>query len=190
MSAGMGRDGTAIIVRDKVVAEKGAGDAGSEWGIGGHDSNRYYKAALTEEVKQAAMRKTSLSSKFLELWQLLVMARVMGPGWGGKHVCIQVDNRALVPMFKKGRAKKPQENDMVREICILQVAQGWTWQLQWIQRELNEAADALSKDDMPRFWSNTSGARTAITVAAADLELPKNTRVHGFRVPPTVTEGA
>ena len=112
LSAGMGQDGTAIIKKDKEVMEKGAGDAGSEWGIGGHDSTYYYKAALTTEVKQAAHRKAAMSSKFLELWQLLVMARVMGPGWKGKHVCIQVDNQALVPMFKKGRAKKPRENDM------------------------------------------------------------------------------
>ena len=151
LHAGMGTRGCAIIVHKKEVAEVAAGDAGSEWGIGGWDSQGYYKASLTEEVRAAAHRKSAMSSKFLELWQLLVMARVMGPRWEGRHVRVQVDNQGLVPMFRKGRGKKPMENDMVREICMLQVAQGWSWELQWIQRERNEAADALSKDDMPRF---------------------------------------
>ena len=41
----------------------------------------------------------------------------------------------------------------------------------------NEAADALSKDDMPRFWANTEGNRFKINLSGPDLALPKTTEM-------------
>ena len=43
----------------------------------------------------------------------------------------------------------------------------------WVRRCYNEAADALSKDDMPRFWANIQGDRSKINLSDADLALPK-----------------
>ena len=63
---------------------------------------------------------------------MLVLARVMGPTWSGQHVAMQVDNYALVPAFRKGRGRTEQESDMVREIALLQVTQGWSWEVAWI----------------------------------------------------------
>ena len=129
--------------------------------------------ATPPEVTRAATRKTTTSSTFLELYQMLLLARVMGPTWTGQHVAMQVDSYALVPAFRKGRGNTEQESDMVREIALLQVTQGWSWEVSWIPRALNEAADALSKNDMPRFWANVEGTRAQLTVSPAQLRLPR-----------------
>ena len=169
---GMGRDGKAVIPVKSQHGKMAAGDAGTEWGIGGHDTEWYYKAPLPKEVRSRAFRRKRASSKFLELYQMLVMARVMGPQWEGCHVTVRVDNAALVPLFRKARGKRQDETDMVREIILLQALQGWTWTVIWVPRDANEAADALSKDDMPRFWANVEGSRTELAVRACHLQLP------------------
>ena len=47
----------------------------------------------------------------------------------------------------------------------------------WVRRCYNKAADALSKDDMPRFWANIEGNRSKINLSGADLALPKATEM-------------
>ena len=170
---GMGADGAAIIHTQGVVGVIAAGDAGTEWGIGGHDATRFYNAELPAVVRRKAQRKTRASSKYLELYQMLVMARVLGPGWKGQHVQVAVDNAALVPLFRKMRGKRAHETEMVREIALLQATDQWSWSVVWVPRERNEAADALSKDDMQRFWRERQGAACSrMEVAADHLRLP------------------
>ena len=104
---------------------------------------------------------------------MLVLARVTGPTWRGQHVAMHVDNYALVPAFRKGRGKTARESDKVREIALLQATQAWTWEVTWIPRALNEAADTLSKNDMLRFWANVGGTRVPLQVRPEHLRLPR-----------------
>lgn len=172
LQAGLGADGRAIIPTNRVVSHTAEADAGTEWGIGGLDGSRYYSAPLPPSVRKRAIKNKRESSTFLELYNLLVMARVMGPGWTGCHVRAQVDNAALPRNARKGRGSTETESDMIREILLLQVRYGWSWELQWVPRERNEAADALSKQDMPRFHRCTSTPRTHVETAPAHLALP------------------
>jgi hypothetical protein len=51
----------------------------------------------------------------------------------------------------------------------------------WIRRCHNEAADALSKNDMPRFWNNIKGDRTQIILKKGDLRRPAHAKQGGMR---------
>ena len=55
---------------------------------------------------------------------------------------------------------------------VLQVKHGWDWLLQWVPRELNEAADALSKHDTSRFLQNARTELSDFDVPQSALELP------------------
>ena len=66
-------------------------DAGTEWGVGALDAKRFYKAPLPDAVRARSMRQKRESSTFLELYNLLVTARILGPHWTGSHVRIKVD---------------------------------------------------------------------------------------------------
>ena len=104
---------------------------------------------------------------------MLVMARVLGPGWAGAHVRVQVDNAAVKHAFHKGRGKNQDETDMVREVLLIQAKQGWSWEVEWVPRELNDPADALSKNDIERFRQGTGGKwMLQRHVTAEDLALP------------------
>ena len=172
LHAGLGSNGRAIIPTHRSVSHTAEADAGTEWGIGGLDGARYYNAPLPASVRKRAKKKKRESSTFLELYNLLVMARVLGPGWTGHHVRVNVDNSALPRYARKGRGSNETESDMIREILLLQVRHGWSWELQWVPRELNEAADALSKQDMARFHQCAPTPHTQITTTPAHLELP------------------
>ena len=74
---GLGRAGTAIICVERASAVVAHADAGTEWGVGGWDDAAYYKAPLLETVRKRAIRKTRESSTFLELYNLLMMARAL-----------------------------------------------------------------------------------------------------------------
>ena len=69
----------SVVQQPPVLAK---GDASSEWGLGAHIQYHYYSVATPTEVTKAATRKTTTSSTFLELYQMLVMARVMADSWG------------------------------------------------------------------------------------------------------------
>ena len=172
ISAGLGCQGRAILCVERTHAHIAHADAGTEWGVGALDAKRFYKAPLPDAVRARSMRQKREGSTFLELNNLLVTARILGPHWTGSHVRIKVDNDALIRIFRKGRGKRPEESDIVREIAILQVAHGWDWSLQWVPRELNEAADALSKNDMARFIENAGSRLTEVDVPQSALRLP------------------
>jgi site-specific DNA-cytosine methylase len=172
IDAGMGASGTSFIHLQRAASHVAWGDAGSSWGVGGHDASRFYNARTPPSVMAKAHRKATTSSRFLELYQLLVMARVLGPKWAGSHAKVWVDNESLVPLFRKGYSRRADENDMVREIYTLQAAADWSWEICWTPREANEAADALSKNDMRRFHANIKGDRTRVLVDSSHLLLP------------------
>ena len=62
---------------------------------------------------------------------------------------------------------------MIREIALLQVQHGWTWDVRWIPRERNVAADALSNNDMVTFAAHAASQRTEIAVADTSLQVAK-----------------
>ena len=46
-----------------------------------------------------------------------------------------------------------------------------------VHRRYNEAADALSQNDMPRFLANVQGNRSRINLSSDDPALPKTTAI-------------
>ena len=157
------------------------GDAGSEWGFGGHDDHAYFKAQWTPELWQEVQRDASSSSLHMEAIQLLVMARVMGHKWCGQRVAIELDSLGLVTTVRRGRHRHHGINAILRELTELQMAGGFTIDPRWVRRCHNEAADALSKNDMPRFWRNVHGDRTQLVIGKGHLRVPANAKTGGMR---------
>ena len=173
IDGGMAAHGVTVIPAVKRVACLFKGDAGSLWGMGAHSDDVFYKAKTPPHVTKAAMRTRATSSKYLELFQMLVLARLQSTTWAGCHVEVRVDNRALVPAMRKMRSSRQADNDILRELALLQAVHGWSWTVRWIPRELNDAADALSKDDMQRFRKSFPKGMSELKVQAKHLEPPR-----------------
>jgi len=117
----------------------------------------------------------------MEALQLLVMCRVMADKWADREVIVQLDSLGLVHTLRKARHKHPAINAILTEISTLQIRHGFCIEARWIRRCRNEAADALSKNDMPRFWRNVSGDRTRTEVLPAHLRRPAHSKTGGMR---------
>jgi site-specific DNA-cytosine methylase len=173
--------GEDLIPMGTTTATTAMGDAGSEWGMGGHDDRHYFKAKWTPELWEEVQREKSTSSLHMEALQLLVMARVMGEKWTRCSVTVELDSLGLVQTYKKGRHKHPGINAILRELSSIQMEHHFTLHTRWVRRNLNEAADALSKDDMDRFWRNVRGDRTMIVTTAHHVRQPAGSRTGGMR---------
>ena len=173
VASGSAAKGVSILQGGATIAHTLHADAGTEWGLGAYDAEHFYKAKHTPQILAAAKRRKAHSSKFLELFNLLVMARVFSSKWRGKHVAVAVDNRSLPNATRRLTSPSPIECMMLREIALLQIKHGWTWEVSWIPRELNEAADALSKNDMPRFRREGPSAAAELRVTPEHLRVPE-----------------
>jgi len=115
----------------------------------------------------------------MEALQVLVAARALAHTWHGSAVIMRLECLALVAAMNKGRHQHEPINDIMSELNHLQMKHDFVLTPSWVRRFKNEAADALSKDDMPRFWHNIQGDRTLIGLTPDHLRLPTN--AHGPR---------
>ena len=113
----------------------------------------------------------------MEALQVLVAARALGHTWHGSAVVTKLDCLALVAAMNKGRHQHEPINDIMSELNHLQMKHDFVLTPAWVRRFKNEAVDALSKDDMPRFWHNIQGDRTLINLTPDHLRFPTN--AHG-----------
>ena len=150
------------------------GDAGSEWGLGGFDGQHYFYTKWPDHMWDAVQRKKSSSSLHMEALQVLVAARALAHTWSGSAIVMRLDCLALVAALNKGRHQHEPINDIMSELNNLQMKHNFVLRPTWIRRFKNEAADALSKDDMPRFWHNIQGDRTLIKLTEEHLKLPSS----------------
>jgi hypothetical protein len=111
----------------------------------------------------------------METMQLLLMARIMGHSWHKHLVVVELDSLGLTQTLRRGRHKDPRINDILKELALHQVEHGFELKGAWVRRCWNEAADALSKDDMDRFWRNVKGDRTEIQVTEDHRRMPGET---------------
>jgi hypothetical protein len=86
---------------------------------------------------------------------------------------MRLDRLALVATLRNDRRQHKPINDIMKELTSLQTQHNFKMNPAWVRRCYNKAADALSKDDMPRFWANIQGNRSKINLSDADLALPK-----------------
>ena len=88
---------------------------------------------------------------------------------------MRLDCLALVATLRNGRHQHEPINDIMKGPTSLQIRHSFKLNPAWVRRCYNEAADALSKNDMPRFWANVQGNRLKIDLSSDDLALPKAT---------------
>ena len=109
----------------------------------------------------------------MEAFQVLVAARALAHTWRGSAVVMRLDYPALVAAMKKCRHQHEPINDIMSELNHLQMKHDFVLTPAWVRRFKNEAADALSKDDMARFWHNIQGDRALIELTPDHLRLPR-----------------
>ena len=112
--------------------------------------------------------------------QVLVAARAMGSTWVNTAVTMRLDCLALVHTLRKGYHQHDAVDAIMQELANLQIRNNFSLRPMWVRRCWNEAADALSKNDMERFWSNVEGDRTLIKLEPHHLAPPLSDSIRGL----------
>ena len=121
---------------------------------------------------EAVQRRKSSSSLHMEALQVLVAARAMGSTWENTDVVMRLGCLALVHTLRKGYHQHDVVNAIMQELSDLQIKHSFNLWPMWVRRSVNEAADALSKNDMACFGLNVKGDLTLIEPEPRHLEPP------------------
>ena len=106
-----------------------------------------------------------------ELPPIILVAVVWGPGWRGQEVEFKCYNLAIVSMVNSGHCHELQVVHQLRGLAFFAI---WSW-LPCASgahcRVDNIAADALSRNNMSIFFSQSPEALNHSTVIPKDLQV-------------------
>ena len=88
-----------------------------------------------------------------ELVPIVVAVAIWGPHWKGRRVCCYCDNIAVVFALNKGSARDPQLMRLLRALFFFCAVHELALSARHIMGILNDSADALSRNNLPRFFS-------------------------------------
>lgn len=138
-------------------------DASGSWGCGALWGTQWFQL----EWGDLPVAHESIAAK--ELLPVLIACIVWGKDWEGLSIRCYSDNQAAVCVLNQRRAKDPLLSHMLR--CLFFVSAKFQFDLsaQHIPGTVNTAADALSRNNLPLFFSQIP--RAASTPAFLPLPL-------------------
>lgn len=91
------------------------------------------------------------SMPYLELRALVLAAATFGTRWAGKRVLFECDCLPVVEAVTRLSSPSPHIMALIRTLFLLAARSGFEFKLQHVPGVSNEAADALSRAQIPRF---------------------------------------
>ena len=89
------------------------------------------------------------SSAWREARTALHAFRRFGARWAGSIVLLLTDNLGNVFTFMKGSSKSAEITAFLQEMYAISEQHGFVWACDWLPRECNQTADAISKCETP-----------------------------------------
>ena len=121
-------------------------DASGSWGCGAFAGNHWFQIQWKESWSQV-----HIAAK--ELVPIVVAIALWGHTWKGSRVCCYCDNIAVVFALNKGSARDPQLMRLLRALFFFCAIQDISLSAGHIAGALNDAADALSRNNLVLFLS-------------------------------------
>ena len=105
-----------------------------------------------------------------EMIPIVIAAAIWGCCWSHKRVVIYTDNTAVVATIATGSARDPTLAHLCR--CLFFVSAKWSFEISatHIPGQANVAADAISRNDLPRFFLAVPHASRTPSVASCPLQ--------------------
>ena len=137
-------------------------DASGSWGCGAFSGTQWF--SLKWNINAASLHIT-----VKELLPITMAAALWGAKWRGQSVQVWCDNEAVVTILNQGTSKDLEVMHSIR--CLAIITAKWEFYLfaSHIKGQLNTAADALSRNNVPLFKSLHSQAHPVSTDTPAAL---------------------
>ena len=141
------------------------------WGCGALCQNRWFQLEWPGEWSD-----TSIAPK--ELVPVVVAVAVWGFIFAGSSVRVRSDNLAVVCCINKGSARDPALSRLLRLLGLFCAVLGISLSAHHIPGAANQSADALSRGNLPLFFSQTPQAGPVPThLPTSLLELVLNQKL-------------
>ena len=104
-----------------------------------------------------------------EILPVVLACAIWGQEWKGTTVVAHVDNQGAVAVLNAGYSKEGQIMHLMR--CLFFITTWCQFRLRavYIPGRMNQAADAISRDDLTRFFSLAQGASPTPAALPAEL---------------------
>lgn len=122
-------------------------------GFGAVNGDAWISGKWSQEDIAAATRTSSISSSHLEAQAVIRALHTWAPDFTGKRVLFHCDNSGVVAAWSSGLASEPQLRELVREMMLITATCGFELTMVHVAGSENQAADALSRDDLQGFRS-------------------------------------
>lgn len=123
-------------------------DASGGWGCGACWRHNWFQVRWQD---WPAFASASIAAK--ELLPIIVAVAIWGPQWAGLSVLCHCDNEGVVAAVKGGYCKDPALAHMLRCLFFLEAKFDVLLTARHIPGVENRAADSLSRDNLPLFFS-------------------------------------
>lgn len=139
-------------------------DASGQWGCGAFSSfGQWFQCHWPESW-------ASIHITVKELVPIVLACAIWGKSWSGKMIQCQCDNAAVVAIVNSGRSKNDWVMHLMRSLFFFLARDNVALHAVHLAGRYNQAADALSRDNVPLFFRHVPRASLHLERIPSELE--------------------
>lgn len=137
-------------------------DASGSWGCGAFVGSDWFSC-------QWGVCWNDVHITIKELLPIILASALWGRRWSGQRVLFRCDNAAVVAIVNSGRSKNGLAMHLARALFLLGAVYKFTFRARHLPGNINKAADALSRNNVPLFLQLLPQASSSPTLIPATL---------------------
>lgn len=137
---------------------------------GSHGGGAYFRGAWFHYDWQPSQQLSSRTSiQWQELFAIVAAALTWGHLWKQKKILFYCDNLPIVQAWEGRRSKQPRVMSLLRKLFLTAARNNFTITMRHLPGKTNEIADALSRNQLDRFFSLAPQAQRMPTPTPGSL---------------------
>ena len=144
-------NGVALMLRPTDEHLHFSSDAAGSWGCGASWNRHWFQV-------QWDAQSLPLSITIKEMLPVILAAAIWGEQWHGKQAICYCDNQAVVAVLSSRTSREANLMHMLRCLFYIEAFHDFSLRCVHVPGVTNRAADALSRNALPSFFTQVPGA--------------------------------
>ena len=142
-------------------------DAAASVGAGAYFGGSWFFIPWPQEIKD----NKAIHITWMELFPIVVAARIWGSAWSQKRVLFHTDNKAVVDIWYKQSSRVPVIMSLIRKLFLTAAQFNFHIAIAHIPGHVNTFADLISRDLQAQFHRVAPQADSSPTIVPASITL-------------------